>query len=151
MKKTVIYNQLFTYLLSLYPNPETELNYETPFQLLVAVMLSAQATDKSVNKVTDKLFQTIKSPQDIITFGQSKLEQSIRSINYFRNKAKYIYKTSELLLKPPFGLVSTRRTKGGRGDFGAPQKTTLTPKEKIMFKQYGYYIPEEISELTKLP
>ena len=147
MKKTVTYNQLFTYLLSLYPNPETELNYETPFQLLVAVMLSAQATDKSVNKVTDKLFQAIKSPQDIITFGQSKLEQSIRSINYFRNKAKYIYQTSEHLLqlsKPPF-------VKGGRGDFDVPQKTTLTPKEKTMFKQYGYYIPEEISELTKLP
>ncbi|MDR0282583.1 MAG: hypothetical protein LBI53_04745 [Candidatus Peribacteria bacterium] len=60
------YNQLFIHLSSLFPKLDTELSYETPFQLLVAVMLSAQSTDKQVNKITDQLFLTIKTPYDIL-------------------------------------------------------------------------------------
>lgn len=59
-------SQIFTYIQELFPNPETELHYSTPFQLVVAVMLSAQATDKQVNKVTDKLFLEVKTPADVI-------------------------------------------------------------------------------------
>ena len=59
------YDEIFTKLLELFPNPDTELNYQTPFQLLVAVMLSAQTTDRQVNVVTDKLFLEIKEPNDI--------------------------------------------------------------------------------------
>jgi len=58
---------IFAYLQELFPNPETELHYSTPFQLVVAVMLSAQATDKQVNKVTDKLFVKVKTPDDVIS------------------------------------------------------------------------------------
>jgi len=57
---------IFDYLQKLFPDPKTELNYSTPFQLMVAVILSAQTTDKQVNKVTDLLFKKIKSPKDII-------------------------------------------------------------------------------------
>jgi endonuclease-3 len=53
-------------LKKIYPNPKTELNYQTPFQLIIAVILSAQTTDKQVNKVTKKLFEKIKKPQDVI-------------------------------------------------------------------------------------
>jgi endonuclease-3 len=91
------YNQLFTYISTLFPKLDTELNYETPFQLLVAVMLSAQSTDKQVNKVTDQLFLTIKTPYDVLQIGQEKLEQAVSSVNYYKMKAKHIYKTSEML------------------------------------------------------
>jgi endonuclease-3 len=57
---------IFAYLKELFPNPQTELHSSTPFQFLVAVMLSAQATDIQVNKVTDKLFQKIKTPADLV-------------------------------------------------------------------------------------
>jgi len=57
---------IFAYLKKLFPNPETELHYSTPFQLVVAVMLSAQATDVQVNKVTDKIFKKIKKPEDLL-------------------------------------------------------------------------------------
>jgi endonuclease-3 len=57
---------IFAYLKELFPNPETELHYSTPFQLVVAVMLSAQATDIQVNKVTDKLFKKIKTPENLL-------------------------------------------------------------------------------------
>ena len=63
------YDIIFSYLEELFPNADTELHFNTPFQLLVAVILSAQTTDKQVNKVTDKLFQTIKEPQDILNMG----------------------------------------------------------------------------------
>ena len=57
---------IFAYLKELFPNPETELRYSTPFQFVVAVMLSAQATDVQVNKVTDKIFQKIYTPEDLL-------------------------------------------------------------------------------------
>jgi endonuclease-3 len=57
---------IFAYLKELFPNPETELTYSTPFQFLVAVMLSAQAADVQVNKTTDKLFKIIKKPADVL-------------------------------------------------------------------------------------
>jgi endonuclease-3 len=58
---------IFDYLKELFPHPETELHYSTPFQLVMAVMLSAQATDKQVNKVTERLFQKVKTPDDVIS------------------------------------------------------------------------------------
>lgn len=59
--------KIFDYIKELFPAPETELHYSTPFQLVVAVMLSAQATDKQVNKVTEKLFQKVKNPADLVS------------------------------------------------------------------------------------
>lgn len=81
----------------LYPSDQTELTRETPFQLLIAVVMSAQTTDKQVNKVTSKLFQIIKYPQDIIDLWEDKLKDMIKSIGFFNNKAKNIYKLSEQL------------------------------------------------------
>jgi endonuclease-3 len=90
---------IFNYLKELFPDPETELHYSTPFQLVVAVMLSAQATDLQVNKVTDKLFKKIKKPEDLLLMGFEKFERSIKSINYYHTKAKHIYETAKLLIK----------------------------------------------------
>lgn len=88
---------IFDYLKKLFPNPETELHYSTPFQFVVAVMLSAQATDVQVNKVTDKIFQNIKNPEDILTIGFAKFERSINSINYYHSKAKHIRETAQII------------------------------------------------------
>lgn len=92
------FKTIFSYLEQLFPNADTELNYETPFQLLVAVILSAQTTDKQVNKVTATLFQTIKQPEDVLKLGHPAFEQAIKSIGLYKGKAKNIYQTSELLL-----------------------------------------------------
>jgi endonuclease-3 len=88
---------IFDYLKELFPNPETELHYSTPFQFVVAVMLSAQATDVQVNKVTDKIFQKIKKSEDILTMGFVSFEHSINSINYWHSKAKHIRETAQII------------------------------------------------------
>ena len=93
------FKTIFSYLEQLSPNADTELNYETPFQLLVAVILSAQTTDKQVNKVTATLFQTIKQPEDVLKLGHPAFEQAIKSIGLYKGKAKNIYQTSELLVE----------------------------------------------------
>ncbi len=90
---------IFDYLKELFPDPETELHYSTPFQLVVAVMLSAQATDLQVNKVTETLFKNIKTSEDLLMMGLSQFEQAISSINYYKTKAKHIYETASLLVK----------------------------------------------------
>lgn len=97
LKKTD-FKTIFSYLEQLFPNANTELNYETPFQLLVAVILSAQTTDKQVNKVTATLFQTIKQPEDVLKLGHPAFEQAIKSIGLYKGKAKNIYQTSQLLV-----------------------------------------------------
>ncbi len=88
---------IFEYLKELFPSPETELHYSTPFQFVVAVMLSAQATDVQVNKVTEKLFKKIKKPNDLLAMWFAAWERSISSINYFHSKAKHIRETAKLL------------------------------------------------------
>lgn len=88
---------IFDYLKELFPDPETELHYSTPFQLLVAVMLSAQATDVQVNKVTERLFQKIKKSDDLLKMGFTWFERSIQSINYYHSKAKHIFATALLV------------------------------------------------------
>ena len=92
-------------LFELYPNPKCELNYKNHFTLLVAIVLSAQSTDKGVNKVTQKLFETASTPQEMLALGEEKLKQYIRSINYFNNKAKSIINLSKQLIEKHNGIV----------------------------------------------
>lgn len=90
---------IFAYLKELFPNPETELHYSTPFQFVVAVMLSAQATDLQVNKVTNKLFKKIKYSEDLLMMWLPTFERTISSINYYKTKAKHIYETANIIAK----------------------------------------------------
>ena len=90
---------IFERLRAAMPAPTTELEYETPFQLLVAVILSAQATDVSVNKATGKLFERAGSPQAIRDLGEQGLKAYIKSIGLFNTKARNIIKTCEMLLE----------------------------------------------------
>lgn len=80
------------------PSPKSELNYKNPYTLLVAVVLSAQATDKSVNIATKSLFEKITTPEQMIFLGMGNLIPYIKSIGLYRNKAKNIIKLSEMLV-----------------------------------------------------
>ncbi len=83
-------NEIFEYLKTLFPNPKCELNYRSPFQLLIAVILSAQCTDKRVNTVTPILFEKYPTPKALGNAKQEDVEEIIRPLGFFRNKAKAI-------------------------------------------------------------
>ena len=91
------------------PHPETELAYKTPFELLVAVVLSAQATDKGVNKATAQLFKVANTPKAIARLGVDGLIPYISSIGLFRNKAKNVVALSEILMREHGGEVPADR------------------------------------------
>lgn len=90
---------------STYPDVKTQLNHATPFQLLAATILSAQCTDKQVNKVTETLFKTLKKPEDFVEIEQSVLENMIRSTGYFKNKAKNLKNCAGVLVEKFGGVV----------------------------------------------
>jgi endonuclease-3 len=81
------------------PNPTTELKYRTPYELLVAVVLSAQATDKSVNKATEVLFRKYDTPQKMAALGVQGLQEYIKTIGLYRNKAKNVIALSRMLVE----------------------------------------------------
>ncbi len=86
-------------LKDLYPNPQTELNYHSPFELLIATILSAQCTDKRVNKVTNNLFEDYNTPEDFLELTEEELSEKIRSCGFYRNKSKNILQTSKILVE----------------------------------------------------
>ena len=100
---------LFSRLQHHNPHPTTELNYTNAFELLVAVILSAQATDISVNKATKALFPIANSPQKIRDLGETGLKKFIQSIGLFNSKAKHIIKTCQLLIDQYGGKVPATR------------------------------------------
>lgn len=91
------------------PHPQTELVYRSPFELLIAVILSAQATDKSVNRATKPLFAVASTPEAIAALGLEGLKKYIKSIGLYNTKAKNIIKTCEILLKQHQGKVPEKR------------------------------------------
>ncbi|MBT0569290.1 endonuclease III [Curvibacter sp. CHRR-16] len=91
------------------PHPQTELEYTTPFELLVAVLLSAQATDVGVNKATRKLFPVANTPAQILALGQEGLESFIQTIGLYRSKAKHLLQTCQMLLDLHHGEVPASR------------------------------------------
>jgi endonuclease III len=81
------------------PNPKTELKYKNPYTLLVAVALSAQATDKSVNKATEPLFKIVDTPEKMVALGEAKLADAIKTIGLYRGKAKNVIALSKMLIE----------------------------------------------------
>lgn len=90
--------QIFTRLRDQNPNPTTELNYSNPFELLIAVILSAQATDVGVNKATDKLYPVANTPEAIYALGVEGLKEYIKTIGLFNAKAENVIKTCRMLI-----------------------------------------------------
>ena len=91
------------------PNPTTELKYRTPYELLVAVVLSAQATDKSVNQATGPLFEKYDTPAKMVKLGVAGLERYIKTIGLYRNKAKNVVELSRILVEKHGGEVPATR------------------------------------------
>ncbi|MDP3009838.1 MAG: endonuclease III [Methylococcales bacterium] len=92
------------------PEPTTELSYNSPFELLIAVVLSAQATDKGVNKATAKLFPVANTPEAILGLGEDDLKEFIKTIGLFNSKAKHIISLCQQLLTRHAGQVPNTRT-----------------------------------------
>lgn len=97
--------RIFATLDRLFPHAQCALQYENPFQLLIATILSAQCTDERVNKITPRLFRKYRSPRDFALAGQEALEQDIHSSGFFRNKAKSIIAASAEIIKEFEGKV----------------------------------------------
>ncbi len=101
--------QFFATLRAANPSPQSELLYSSVFELLAAVLLSAQATDVSVNKATRTLFTLAASPQRMLALGQPAVEQHIRTIGLFRSKARHLMQTCALLVQRHGGHVPSQR------------------------------------------
>ncbi|MEG1860772.1 MAG: endonuclease III [Bacteroidaceae bacterium] len=98
MKKQELYRQVLNYFERIMPPTDTELNYQNPFELLVAVILSAQCTDKRINKITPKLFEDFPTPEVMAETSQEVLFEYIRSVSYPNNKAKHLVGMAQMLV-----------------------------------------------------
>lgn len=107
---TTKHREIFTRFRAANPRPTTELEYDTPFQLLIAVILSAQATDKSVNLATRKLFPMANTPEKILQLGEAGLSPFIQRIGLFRTKTRNILATCQLLIEQHNSEVPRTRT-----------------------------------------
>ncbi len=87
------------------PDIPTELVYETPFQLVMAVMLSAQTTDRQVNRITPPLFARVKTPGDMLALSLEALTEYVRSVNYYKTKAKHIHESARMLHEEHAGKI----------------------------------------------
>ena len=97
--------RIFAKLAEANPEPKTELEYGNPFQLVIAVLCSAQTTDKAVNIATRRFFPTVKTPADLVALGEEKLMEHIKTIGLFRNKAKNAVATARQLIELHVGEV----------------------------------------------
>jgi len=100
-----------------FPNPQTELEFNTPFQLLISTLMAAQATDKQVNIITRILYEVAPTPEKMLSLGEEGVAGYIRSINYYKTKAKHIIETSRILLERfggevPFSLEDLQSLPG---------------------------------------
>jgi len=102
-------HEIFACLKLANPHPTTELEYRSPFELLIAVILSAQATDKSVNRATRKLFSQANTPEKIVALGETGLTDFIKSIGLYKTKARNILATCQLLIQQHHSEVPRTR------------------------------------------
>ena len=105
LMKSAVIPEFFARLRQAIPEPETELEYDNVYQLLVAVVLSAQATDAGVTRATKPLFEKIKTPAQMVALGEKKLIDYIKTIGLFRTKAKNVIALSQLLIERHGGEV----------------------------------------------
>ncbi len=102
-------HEIFARLQAANPHPKTELEYHTPFELLISVMLSAQATDISVNAATRHLYPVANTPEAILDLGEEKLTEYIQRIGLYKTKAKHVIQTCRILVEQHDGVVPQTR------------------------------------------
>lgn len=134
-------NIFFQTLSKLYPNDRTDLVRSTPWQLLVAVVMSAQTTDKQVNKMTEKFFDSIKTPYDTLQLTEEQRYKYIKWVNYAPTKARNLYKTAQILVNIASSWVKHN------GIEGSSQWKVFSD---IIVPWNSYAIPNTLSELIKL-
>lgn len=101
--------EVLNILTEMYPEAKCELNYSSPFELLIATILSAQSTDKRVNIVTNTLFEKYKTPEDFLNLSQNELEELIKTIGFYRTKSKNILGTCRILVDSYNSIVPDER------------------------------------------
>lgn len=106
--------KIVSVLQELYPEAKCELNYRTPYELLIATMLSAQSTDKRVNIITKDLFASYNTPDKMVSLSQGELIELIRTIGFYNNKSKNILMTSHILLEKYGGEVAENKRRIGK-------------------------------------
>lgn len=134
-------------IMKLYPDAVPTMRYQNPFQLLMVVILSAQATDESVAKVTDRLFERYPSPQAVIESSPEEIESYIKTVGLYRNKAKYIYKSSQELLEKFEGEVPhTRKELQSLTGIGPKSANILL---SVAFDQAAFAVDTHVSRVCK--
>ncbi|MFN7662825.1 MAG: endonuclease III [Alphaproteobacteria bacterium] len=141
MKKADIFSFFHT-LESLNPNPESELVYTNPYTLLVAVILSAQSTDKGVNKATESLFKKIKTPEDMLLLGEDNLKDYIKTIGLYKSKAKNIIKCSQQLIEKFKGQVPS--TKSGLESLAGVGSKTANVLLNVVFDRESFPVDTHV-------
>lgn len=131
----------------MFPDAKGELNHSNSFELLIAVVLSAQCTDKLVNKVTQDLFQKYKTPEDYIAVPLTDLEQDIKSIGLYRSKAKNIRKLSQLLIDEYGGEVPN--TKEELIKLPGVGRKTANVVASIAFNEPGIAVDTHVERVSK--
>ncbi|EHL74286.1 endonuclease III [Bacillus smithii 7_3_47FAA] len=131
----------------MFPNAKGELNHRNPFELLIAVVLSAQSTDAHVNKVTKSLFQKYKRPEDYVRVPLEELEQDIRSIGLYRTKAKNIQKLCKILIEKHQGQVP--ETKEELMELPGVGRKTANVVVSIAFGQPAIAVDTHVERVSK--
>lgn len=98
-------NEIIHQIYAIYGGEKIELDYETEFQLLCAVILSAQTTDKQVNKITPPFFEKVKTAKDVEKLSLEEIEEHLKYVNFFRNKSKFIKETGTILAREYNGVI----------------------------------------------
>lgn len=131
----------------MFPNAECELNHKNPFELVIAVLLSAQCTDVLVNKVTAKLFKKYKTPTDFLAVPLEELQQDIRSIGLYRNKAKNIQRLCQSLLDNYNGDVP--RSKDDLMELAGVGRKTANVVVSVAFKEPAIAVDTHVERIAK--
>ncbi len=147
MTKKERFNKVFPILEQKFQKPITALNYETPYQLLIAVILSAQCTDVRVNIVTKELFKIVKGPKDLAEMSLKEIEKHIRSTGFYKNKAKNIQTCSRQLLEKYNGEVPNTMEEL-RGLAGVGRKTANVVLGDIWNIREGIVVDTHVKRLS---
>ncbi|WP_217585462.1 endonuclease III [Lentibacillus saliphilus] len=131
----------------MFPHAACELNHANPFELVIAVLLSAQCTDVLVNKVTDELFKKYKTPEDFLAVSLEELQQDIRSIGLYRNKAKNIQKLCQSLIDQYNGEVP--RSKDDLMELAGVGRKTANVVASVAFKEPAIAVDTHVERVSK--
>jgi endonuclease-3 len=131
----------------MFPDAQCELNHNNPFELVIAVLLSAQCTDVLVNKVTADLFKKYKTPEDFLAVSLEELQQDIRSIGLYRNKAKNIRKLCQMLIDDYGGEVPNSKTELMK--LAGVGRKTANVVASVAFKEPAIAVDTHVERVSK--